>query len=134
MVMFVMSDLPQEWERGQILRVSADVDMNVESQEKDGIEGEEDESVNEDGFAVGLHASELKLLAVAGEGAEKPGLEQHEQHYADEYWCPIRHCLFHRSLLFSLKRNATMAVAAFGESTRDFEKEHMWVPHVWSPH
>ncbi|XP_054801533.1 uncharacterized protein LOC129305559 [Prosopis cineraria] len=81
--------------------VSADVNMNVESQEKDGVESEEDEGVNEDGFAVGLHASELQLLAVSREGTEQPWLKQHEQHHADEHWGPIRHFLFRSDQKFA---------------------------------
>ncbi|CAI9277209.1 unnamed protein product [Lactuca saligna] len=38
----------------------------MNGEDKDGIDGEEDESVNSDCFAVGLHAPKLHLLTVSG--------------------------------------------------------------------
>ncbi|KAK4272197.1 hypothetical protein QN277_020785 [Acacia crassicarpa] len=75
------------------VEVSADINMNIKSQKKDGVDSEEEEGVDEDGLAVGLHASELQLLAVSREGAEQAWLKKHEQHHADEHWGPIRHFL-----------------------------------------
>lgn len=40
--------------------------MDMDGEYEDGIDGEEDESMNGDSFAVGLHAPKLHLLTVSG--------------------------------------------------------------------
>lgn len=40
--------------------------MDMNNKDKDVIDGEEDESVNSDCFAVGLHAPKFYLLTVSG--------------------------------------------------------------------
>ncbi|KAG4938343.1 hypothetical protein JHK87_044313 [Glycine soja] len=72
---------------------SAGVDMDFNGEDEDGVEREEDERVDENGFAVGLHATELKLLPVPRKGEKQPRLEQHEQNYPDQHRCPISHFL-----------------------------------------
>lgn len=68
----------------------------MESENEDGVEDEEDESVNGDGLAVSLHAPELKLPIIPRKLEEKPRREQHEQYNSDHHWRPIRHTYFHR--------------------------------------
>ena len=82
--------------QAQILATgSAGVDVNANGHDEDGIESEEDECVNEYGFAVGLHPTELKLLPVSRKGEQQPRLQQHEQHHANYDWCPISHFVFY---------------------------------------
>ncbi|KAL8097606.1 hypothetical protein AgCh_030658 [Apium graveolens] len=50
------------------------INMDVKSKNKDGVKNEEDESVNSNGFAVGLHVSKFNLFAVAWELKQKPWL------------------------------------------------------------
>lgn len=40
--------------------------MDMEDEDENGVDGEEDESVNGDSLAVGPHAPELQLLGVSG--------------------------------------------------------------------
>ncbi|MED6223059.1 hypothetical protein PIB30_070324 [Stylosanthes scabra] len=68
--------------------MSAGVDVDLKSDDDDGVESEEDESVNENGFAVGLHAAELELLAVAREREKQTGLKKDEENHSD-YDCPL---------------------------------------------
>lgn len=65
--------------------------MNVKGEENEGIESEEDEGVNEDGLAVGLHATELELSVGAGEGKEQARLEDDEEEDADHHGTPVSH-------------------------------------------
>lgn len=65
--------------------------MNMNGEYEDGIDGEEDESVNSDGFAVGLHATKLHLLTVSGELKKESRLQQHEEYHSDEYGSPVSH-------------------------------------------
>ncbi|KAK4282243.1 hypothetical protein QN277_013643 [Acacia crassicarpa] len=65
--------------------------MDVKREENNGIESEEDEGVNEDGLAVCLHATELKLFVGAGEGKEQTRLKQDEEDDADHHRSPVRH-------------------------------------------
>lgn len=44
---------------------SAGIDMDVNGENKDGVNGEEDESVNSNSLTVSLHAPKLQLLAVS---------------------------------------------------------------------
>ncbi|KAG5111059.1 hypothetical protein JHK82_040282 [Glycine max] len=78
----------------QILGIgSAGVDMDFNGEDEDIVEREEDEHVDENGFVVGLHATELKLLPIPRKGEKQHWLEQHEQNHPDQHWCPITHFL-----------------------------------------
>ncbi|CAN0924708.1 hypothetical protein LINGRAHAP2_LOCUS34346 [Linum grandiflorum] len=72
-----------------ILVPSVDVDTN--SQDENSIDCEEDESVNRDGFAIGLQASKLDLSAVSWELEQEPWCEQDEQDYPYQDWTPVSH-------------------------------------------
>ncbi|KAK3183824.1 hypothetical protein Dsin_031110 [Dipteronia sinensis] len=58
------------------------IDVYMDGQDEDGVESEEDKSVNSNGFAVSLHASKLKLFVVSRKREQKSRLEQHEQYDA----------------------------------------------------
>ncbi|GAB2278438.1 hypothetical protein Dimus_013121 [Dionaea muscipula] len=65
----------------------------MDGENKDGVEGEEDESMNEDGPAVGLHSAELERSTVAGNLTQQAGRQQHEQHHPYQHRRPVRHHL-----------------------------------------
>ncbi|CAN6572436.1 unnamed protein product [Malus baccata var. baccata] len=67
---------------------SAGIDVDVDDQDENGIENEEEESVDSDGLAVGLHAPKLQRLAVSREREEQPWLQQYKQHHSYQYWAP----------------------------------------------
>lgn len=43
---------------------SASVDVEIEGEDQNGVNGEEDESVNSDGFAVGFETTEIDSAVV----------------------------------------------------------------------
>lgn len=70
---------------------SSRVDVDMKSENEDGIEDEEDESMNDYSFTVSLHTPELKLPIIPRELEQKPWREKHEQNNSDHHWRPIRH-------------------------------------------
>ena len=78
------------WEE-LVEKISAGVDVDMEGEDENGVESEEDESVDGDGFAVGLHAAELHGAAVARQLEEQARLQQHEQHHPHQHRSPVRH-------------------------------------------
>lgn len=70
---------------------SAGIDMDLDGEDEDGVDGEEDESVNSNRLSVSPHAPELQLLAVSRQLKKESRLQQHKQYYTDEYRSPIRH-------------------------------------------
>ncbi|CAN1137515.1 hypothetical protein LINPERPRIM_LOCUS22924 [Linum perenne] len=72
-----------------ILVPSVDVDTN--SQDENSIDSEENESVNCDGFAIGLQASKLELSAVSWKLEQEPWRKQDKQDYPDQDWTPVSH-------------------------------------------
>ncbi|MQM06710.1 hypothetical protein Taro_039537 [Colocasia esculenta] len=69
----------------------AGVDVDVEGEDEDGEHGEEDDGVNEDGFAVGPERPEFHVLGVSRDREQQPRRQQHEQHHPQHYWRPVRH-------------------------------------------
>lgn len=61
----------------------AGVDVNVDGEDEDSIKCKEDESVNGDRLAVGLHAPELKIFVVARELKQQARLQQYKQNHPD---------------------------------------------------
>ncbi|RWW18888.1 hypothetical protein GW17_00017102 [Ensete ventricosum] len=57
---------------------SAGVDMEAEGDDDDGVEGEEDECVEDDGLSVGSHAAEVHRPVGAGRLQHEPRRQQHE--------------------------------------------------------
>lgn len=70
---------------------SAGVDVDVEGEDEDGVEDEEEESVESYGLTVGLHASELHGPGVPRYLEQQPRLQQQEQHHPYQHRPPIRH-------------------------------------------
>lgn len=50
----------------------------MNGEDEDGVDGEEDESVDGDGLAVSLHAPKLHLLAVSRQLKKQARLQQYE--------------------------------------------------------
>ncbi|CAL5370281.1 unnamed protein product [Camellia sinensis] len=71
--------------------MSAGVDMEVEGEDNDGVEGEEEKSVKGYGLTVSLHAPKLHMSVVSRYLEQQSRRQQHEQHHPYQYWSPIRH-------------------------------------------
>ncbi|CAK9175133.1 unnamed protein product [Ilex paraguariensis] len=57
---------------------TAGVDVNMDGKDEDSVDDEEDESVDCDGLAVGLHAPEIQVFVVSRELKEQSRLQEHE--------------------------------------------------------
>ncbi|KAG6390098.1 hypothetical protein SASPL_151578 [Salvia splendens] len=71
--------------------ISAGVDVDMNGEDEDSVEDEEDEGVDSDGLAVGLHGAELHVAVVARDLEEEPRLQQDEEHHSHQDWAPVRH-------------------------------------------
>ncbi|KAI8030417.1 hypothetical protein LOK49_LG01G04216 [Camellia lanceoleosa] len=71
--------------------MSAGVDMEMEGEDNDGVEGEEEKSVKGYGLTVSLHAPKLHMSVVSRYLEQQTRRQQHEQHHPYQYWSPIRH-------------------------------------------
>ncbi|CAN6876133.1 unnamed protein product [Brassica oleracea] len=71
---------------------STGVDVEIDGDDQNGVDGEEDESVNSYGFSVGFEVTEVYRSVVSGQREEKTRRENHEQDDADDNRSPIRHC------------------------------------------
>ena len=68
--------------------------MDPDGDHEDGAEAEEEEGVDEDGEAAGVHAVELRdAPAAAGDLAEQPRREEHEEEHRDQHGAPVTHLL-----------------------------------------
>ncbi|GER47504.1 hypothetical protein STAS_24622 [Striga asiatica] len=70
---------------------SAGVDVDVDGEDENSVEGEEDERVDGNSLAVGLHASELQLAVVPRYLKQQPRLQQYEEYNSDEHRAPVSH-------------------------------------------
>ncbi|KAK4789064.1 hypothetical protein SAY86_020383 [Trapa natans] len=84
----------------QLPRELAGVDVDPNSQEEDGYEAEEDDGMNEDGGAAGLHVSESHHLPLCRQLKQQPRAKQHEQHHRHHHRSPV--CRHLSSLLTNL--------------------------------
>jgi len=66
--------------------------VDPDGDHEDGAEAEEEEGVDEDGDAAGAHAVELRhASAAAGDLAEQPRREEHEEEHRDQHGAPVSH-------------------------------------------
>lgn len=70
---------------------STGVDVHVDSDEKDGDKGEEEEGVNKYRDAAGLKSTKLHHPPLPRNLTKQPRSQQHEQRHRDHHRCPIRH-------------------------------------------
>lgn len=75
----------------EVVGWSAGVDVDVEGEDEDGVEDEEEESVESYGLTVGLHVSKLHGPGVPRYLEQQPRLQQQEQHHPYQHRPPIRH-------------------------------------------
>lgn len=69
----------------------ASVDVEAESEDDDGEDSEKDESVEEDGLAVGPQAAELHAAVRPRELEQQARRQQHEQHHPHHHRSPVSH-------------------------------------------
>lgn len=65
--------------------------MNANGNEENSDEAKEDDGVNQNGSATGVHASELNYCSAAWYLKQKAWAQQHEQHHSDHHRAPISH-------------------------------------------
>ncbi|KAG6410156.1 hypothetical protein SASPL_128206 [Salvia splendens] len=71
---------------------SGGVDVEMNGEDENSVDDEENEGVDCDGLAVGLHAAELHVAVVSRNLEKKAWLEQDEEHDSDQDGTPVRHC------------------------------------------
>ncbi|MCD9646318.1 hypothetical protein HAX54_036084 [Datura stramonium] len=70
---------------------SASIDVNMNSQNENGIERKENKGMNSNRLSIGLHAPKFQGTVITGNLKQKPRLQQYEEYHADENWSPVRH-------------------------------------------
>ena len=69
----------------------AELDLDADGDEEDGVQGEEEDSVDDDGGDAGLEVAQGDATRLGGHLEDQPRRQQDEEHERDQHGRPVLH-------------------------------------------
>ena len=71
----------------------AELDLDADGDEEDGVQGEEEDSVDDDGGDAGLEVAQGDATRLGGHLEDQPRRQQDEEHERDQHGRPVLHLI-----------------------------------------